>query len=74
MVNEFEDHLGPLCKGDLIVIEIGGRIIPKGPDDPTPQWFVVLGEQAGNERIPLKPYKCATSLQKARKYKALWGG
>ena len=71
---DFELHPGPLLAGDLIVIEIGGKIVPKRPDDPSPQWFVVLKEQAGQESVPLKPFNNPTKLHKARRYVALWGG
>lgn len=63
---QFLESEGPLRKGDLIVIESGGRIVPRRPDDATPQWFVVLEDQNGREPVQLKPFNNHTSLHKAR--------
>lgn len=69
--DDFEIHPGPLLKGDLIVIEIEGKIVPKRPYDNSPQWFVVLNDQTGVESIGLKPFN-HTKHHKARKYIAGW--
>ena len=67
-MDEFELHTGQLVKGDLIVIEINGQIVPRLPTDPRPQWFVVLKDQKEDEAVPLKPFNNPTILHKARKY------
>ena len=69
---EFELHPGPLLKGDLIVIEINGKLVPKRPYDALPQWFVVLEDQEGSESVQLKPFNNQTKLHKARRYLAMW--
>lgn len=71
---DFELHHGPLLAGDLIVIDIGGKLVQKRPNDLRPQWFVVLKDQSGSESVPLKPFNEPTRLHKARRYVALWGG
>lgn len=69
---DFEEHPGPLLAGDLIVIEIGGKLVPKLPTDPSPQWFIVLSSQHGTDPVPLEPFNNPTKLHKARKYVAMW--
>jgi len=69
----FETHHGPLIAGDLIVIEINGRLVPKPSNDLTPQWFVVLKDQIAKEEVPLKPFNEPTKGNIARKYVALLG-
>ena len=73
-MDEFELHTGQLVKGDLIVIEINGKIVPRRPTDARPQWFVVLKDQKDAEEVPLKPFNNQTTLHVARKYVARWGG
>ena len=70
---DYELHRGPLKIGDLIVIEIFGKIVPRRPDDPSPQWFVVTEDQRGNEAVGLMPFHGKTSKHFARKYVASWG-
>lgn len=69
---EFETHVGPLLKGDLIVIEIDGRIVPRRPNDKRPQWFLVLNDQKGQENISLKPFNEHKKHQKPKLFKAVW--
>jgi len=70
----FDLHPGPLLAGDLIVIEINGKIVPKLPDDFRPQWFVVLKDQKDGEEVPLKPFNTESKLYKVRRYVAVWKG
>ncbi len=69
----FETHPGPLIAGDLIVIEINGKLVPKPSNDLSPQWFVVLKDQIAEESVQLKPFNEPTALHKAHKYVALLG-
>ncbi len=71
ILDEFEDHKGLLRAGDLIVIEIFGRIVPKRPSDKNPQWFVVLSDQIVNEPVNLKPFNTPCGLFKAAKYRLI---
>lgn len=71
---EFETHPGPLLAGDLIVIEIGGKIVPRRPNDLRPQWFVCLNHQDGESAVSLEPFNNPTRAHKARKYVAGWVG
>ena len=66
----YKYHEGPVYKGDVLVIEICGKIVPKRPDDPSPQWFVALEDQS-EKGIPLKPMKDVFCF-KPRIYKAGW--
>ena len=69
----YKEHPGPITKGDILVIEIGGKVVPKRPDDPRPQWFMALADQQGAEPIPLKPVD-DNKFFAPRLYKAEWGG
>lgn len=66
-------HPGPLIQGDVIVIEIGGKIVPKRPWDSSPQWFVVRDHQKGAQQVPLLPIDDNKALE-PRIYRATWGG
>jgi len=69
MQQQFDVHPGPLKKGDLIVIEIGGRVVPKLPTDSRPAVFVVLEDQRDAESVRLKPHNAPlTALHKPRLY------
>ncbi len=70
MNDEFEVHPGPLKMGDLIVIEVNGKIVPRRPDDPRPQWFLVNEDQNGSEDIKLTPITHRLVGEKVRKYRA----
>ena len=72
MEHSFEEHTGPLLAGDLIVVEVFGKIVPKLPSDPSPQWFLVLNNQVGKENVGLQPFFNETAKHKAKKYKANW--
>jgi hypothetical protein len=69
---DFEQHPGPLCKGDLIVVEIGGKLVPKGQNGRRPQWFVVLNDQTGTDRVQLQPFNTETKMHTARRYVCQW--
>lgn len=54
---DLEYHEGPIKKGDVIIVEINGKIVPKRPWDPSPQWFVALVDAEGNNEIPMQPMR-----------------
>ena len=68
---DYESKEGPILKGDILVLEIGGKLVPKRPDDPKPQWFVALADQHGRAEIPLKPME-ECGFYKPRKYAVGW--
>lgn len=68
----FEEHPGPLVKGDVIVLEIYGKIVPRRPDDARPQVFIVQAHQDGNGQVPLIPVSAVPRGCKPRLYKCGW--
>lgn len=55
---------------DLIVIEVNGKLIPKRPNEPMPQVFIVVGNPDTDGSIPLKPFKGQINKRKVWAYKA----
>jgi hypothetical protein len=55
---------------DLIVIEVNGKLIPKRPNAPMPQVFIVAGNPDSNGSIPLKPFNSRTHRRKVWAYRA----
>ena len=64
-------HEGPICKGDVIVVEILGKLVPKRPDDPRPQWFIALDDEGKPGGVPLKPID-ANEFYNPRIYQVCW--
>ena len=65
------EYLNRLPKtNDLIVLEILGNIVPKRPNDSTPQIFLVTGDVDNNFEIPLKPFNGKPNKRKVWTYKA----
>lgn len=65
---EYELHTGPLLAGELIVLEVSGKLVPRRPDDPRPQWFTVLQDQSDGGSVLLRPFNDVTEKHKARRY------
>jgi hypothetical protein len=51
---------------ELIMLEINGKLVPKRPDDPTPQVFIVTGDANGS--LPLKPFNGKTGNRVVQTY------
>lgn len=64
----------PLNAGDLIVIEIGGKLVPRRPWDDRPQWFVALEDQDGISPVRMNPFDNPTAKHTAKKVVAGWAG
>ena len=52
--SDYEEHPGPLRKGDRIVLQIHRWILPRADRAPGPQCFEVMADQAGDEPVPLR--------------------
>lgn len=68
MKDSFDPHPGPLRRGDLIVVEVNGALVPK-LSGKGPQWFVVLTDDVG-AGVKLKSFHDETTAHHARKYTA----
>jgi len=53
---------------DLIMLEIGGKLVPKRPNDPTPQVFLVTGDPDSDGSLPLKPFNGKTDKRVVQTY------
>lgn len=68
----YTEHPGPLLQGDIIVLEINGKLLPRGDGAPGPQWFIVQQSQKDGGSVPLLFMNNPTSLHVARRYKCGW--
>ena len=53
---------------ELIMLEINGKLVPKRPNDPTPQVFIVTGEPDASGSLPLKPFNGKTGNRVLQTY------
>jgi len=66
---EFEQQTGPIHKGDLLVIEVNGKLVPK-VDKTGPQWFVVTCEERESGRIDMETFNAENATLKPKRYVA----
>jgi hypothetical protein len=67
MTEIYELHPGPIIQGDLLVVEVGGKLVqsPQGGE----QWFVAVEDDKG-QGVNMKPVNYYKKGLKARKYVA----